>query len=513
MRKSYQYLLASAAIVLLRTPTFLQPLMEIDEAIYATIADLLLKGGVLYADGGVDHKPPLLYLIYQLCFWIGGRNNMLLVQVVNAATVLGTSYLLSRMTLMILRARGVAPRYEVMPYLLYGVSISSFYFEQMSANAEVFMNLLLTIGVFAFFVAAQERRRLAALLLSGLALSLAAYTKQTCALTYAALGVCLLLAPWEKRRIVRELAVFAAGGIVVTGAFVAYFAARGALHPYIYWVFLEPWLYLGGKSAADPSVVSRAVLHTAAIVGSNLFLFITATRSFAGAKARRARFSGASGWYVRLLILWVAVTIPQLMLGGRYLFHYYLLLMPPLCIAAGLLLEDMPSFAVPRWRRWLLAGALVPALLWTVVFPLHVTLQKQFGKFRDYRPVGEYIKANTAPDARIFVWGFSSEVYYYADRLPVTRFVFADLLAGILLGFGDGTPGYSSPEYWDAFASDLARQGNPELIVDTSPAGFHGYADYPMEKYPVLAALIASKYRFDREIGGMRLYRLSPGSP
>src|SRR5512134_2827160 len=60
--------------VLLRLPTFSRPLLSDDEAIYATTADALARGGLLYRDV-VDHKPPLIYLVYQAGFSVLGSYN------------------------------------------------------------------------------------------------------------------------------------------------------------------------------------------------------------------------------------------------------------------------------------------------------------------------------------------------------------------------------------------------------------------------------------------------------
>jgi len=53
--------------VCLRLPTFSRPLLSDDEAIYATTADALGRGDLLYRDV-VDHKPPLIYHVYQAGF-------------------------------------------------------------------------------------------------------------------------------------------------------------------------------------------------------------------------------------------------------------------------------------------------------------------------------------------------------------------------------------------------------------------------------------------------------------
>src|SRR5450631_1095302 len=60
--------------VVLRMPTFSRPLLSDDEAIYAVTADALVRGDLLYRDV-VDHKPPLIYQVYQAGFALLGRDN------------------------------------------------------------------------------------------------------------------------------------------------------------------------------------------------------------------------------------------------------------------------------------------------------------------------------------------------------------------------------------------------------------------------------------------------------
>src|SRR3569623_881372 len=58
--------------VVLRLPAFARPLLSDDEAIYATTADAMMRGDRLYRDV-VDHKPPLIYHVYQAGFAALGR--------------------------------------------------------------------------------------------------------------------------------------------------------------------------------------------------------------------------------------------------------------------------------------------------------------------------------------------------------------------------------------------------------------------------------------------------------
>ena len=59
----------------LRLPTFFRSILSDDEAIYATTADALARGDLLYRDV-VDHKPPLIYHVYQVGFAALGAYNI-----------------------------------------------------------------------------------------------------------------------------------------------------------------------------------------------------------------------------------------------------------------------------------------------------------------------------------------------------------------------------------------------------------------------------------------------------
>src|SRR3954462_15430456 len=58
--------------ICLRLPTFSRALLSDDEAIYATTADAMMRGDLLYRDV-VDHKPPAIYRVYQTGFAAFGR--------------------------------------------------------------------------------------------------------------------------------------------------------------------------------------------------------------------------------------------------------------------------------------------------------------------------------------------------------------------------------------------------------------------------------------------------------
>jgi hypothetical protein len=66
--------LAGVAIAVAHVPSFVHRLLDGDEAIYGSIAVLMNMGGGLYAEGGVDNKPPGIFWVYALTFRCSARN-------------------------------------------------------------------------------------------------------------------------------------------------------------------------------------------------------------------------------------------------------------------------------------------------------------------------------------------------------------------------------------------------------------------------------------------------------
>jgi len=79
----------------LRLPTFGRTVLSSDEAIYATVAEAMQRGAVLYRDT-VDHKPPAIFDVYLASFRVLGPYNTQLAHLLVVLAVLLTAFALSR---------------------------------------------------------------------------------------------------------------------------------------------------------------------------------------------------------------------------------------------------------------------------------------------------------------------------------------------------------------------------------------------------------------------------------
>lgn len=221
-------------------------------------------------------------------------------------------------------------------------------------------------------------------------------------------------------------------------------------------------------------------------------LYVTTTwhaRLWAGITGIRATaFHGAialslAGWLIALTRLrhsWPASFTPALLLSavwlpieflfstlsGRQYGHYFMPLFVPLSFLAALCASEMRSaFAELFGGMELRSRAVIIALAAGLAF---LPFAHLFFKVRDHglyptrmeqiAPMVQYIQTATPPDAAILVWGHASDLYFFSQRKPASRFIYPLPLL---------TPGYATPELIDQFLGEVRRSA-PALIIDAA---------------------------------------------
>ncbi len=216
-------------------------------------------------------------------------------------------------------------------------------------------------------------------------------------------------------------------------------------------------------------------------------------------RRRRCRATGSLGADTDLWI-WLASAALSVAVGFRFFGHYYLQLLPPLCLlSAGVL--------ATRSRR-LVKATVVFASVSRVSFSLLGFWVKPWGDSPRYQMVSQYLDTHTSVSDHIFVWGHMPEIYWASDRRPASRFITSGFPVG---DWGSRPAGDVSTERTDAgrVHADDGRPARPptEYVLDTSPAAFRGSQYSPMSKYPELRQFVDSRYEYVETIDGIAIYR------
>jgi hypothetical protein len=129
-----------------------------------------------------------------------------------------------------------------------------------------------------------------------------------------------------------------------------------------------------------------------------------------------------------------------------------------------------------------------------------------------YRAVARYLDEHTQPEARVFVWGNSPEIYLYARRRMATRYMSVNYQTGHVWGTPandlGGRPDRENvpPQTWDNLMADL-ECNLPEFIVDAAAGKLDKMDDEPITRYPRIAAFVDRHYRLDTTVLSVPLYR------
>jgi dolichyl-phosphate-mannose-protein mannosyltransferase len=485
----------AVVVVLAHIPSFFHRLLDGDEAIYGSIAALMNGGGALYADGGVDNKPPGIFWVYAATFHVAGTYQMTAIHAVGLLVMVATCVIL------FIIGRSLAGiRAGLLSALIYGILTGAGNPRLLASNTELFMMLPLTASVLLML----QRRWL----WSGMLLAAAGAFRQSAAINLLLVPVAIvLLEPADKR--LRVAGLFAAGlaGALLAGAFVL--AVTGSLQGF--WTWTVGSLYGYASTNWTPAFVwMRARDSVVPFVASGLVIWVAAL--VVAWRWRRL----ASG--ERLMVAWLAVSVPGSLAGGHLSWHYFIQVMGPLALLA--------AFAIDRGlntqhKRWVAGAAVVglaaPAIGWGTFDLVSDPLTYDFNApAPQHEKVATYIRAHTAPGDRVFVWGNWPALYVESDRIMASRF------PGFLRGFARGSdlpPNNwdTTAEVWPALKADLNRN-MPALIVDTAAAGWSDFSMYPMSNYPVLWDFVRTNYQVVATIDSVVVYapnssgRLGDGS-
>ncbi len=414
-------LLALSALPL----AFLAPLFEApfdpDQGGYATIARGWLDGAIPYRDLW-DNKGPLLFLWYAASFrWLGEG---VVAPRVAAAVAAGLSVPFVWATTRTLFGR----REAALAAALFALSFGNVYL-QVTANAEVFMLLPLTAGLWAFAVGARGGG-LPWFLAAGVFTSLAMFTRQSALWTFvgygAWLGVLFLREPEERRRQAEAMAALALGAVLAAVPFVVYFAAHSALYELWYAMFAFNWVW-AGEFPIVAKLLPPLFLDPTPLVGGLVFW------ALAGVGVWRLWLRGDRfAWLVILFLLSSEAAAQTL---GKTSPHYSVQLLPGAAVAAGV---GLP-YVWERWRQghrrlgmamMAATAVMVAAAVFVYTRPTPADRFEVQYRFRDYAQdaieapaIAEVVETMTQPGDYVYEWGRESEIYFLADRQPASRWL------------------------------------------------------------------------------------------
>jgi len=466
--------LAVAAALLARAPGLSRGLFDPDEGALATMGMVVSRGGVLYRDV-IDRKPPLAPLLYGLVFWVTGSRHLEPLHVIAALELAGAALLVA---VEVRRRAGPLAGWWAAGLLIAG-AVALLPPDAQAAN---YSHLALLPGTAAIVAARRGTWRSAAW--AGLFLGAATLTRQTWVIGVVPAAVATWFhgpAPDRVRR--------AATLVAVTLATIAAVGLALPFGPFIHWTFSGNGGLLFGYSQAQRPI-GRGLQAVELFVVAHLALCALAVR-------RRWHREDLDLW------LWLLTGLVAFAVGFRYFGHYWLQVLPPLCLLA--------APAIVSFRPWLRAVLVVLVIAPTAVYwvqawhPIHGPSNIDQRAF----PLVAAVRRHTTPHDLITVWGSFPEIYWLSGRSPGGALVLSDFIVGRTAGRPDGPQRLhdATPGALRDFLASL-RAHPPRLFLDTATGHVRKYGHYPLSLVPPVQRFVAQHYRPIGVVRGVTIYEL-----
>jgi len=434
---SYQRQLWPLVFLVLLTVAIRTPLLgvpfERDEGEYAYIGWRMEHQELPYRDW-VDQKPPGIFWVYRLAF-------VLPMDPVRAVHLMGLLFAAaSACALFFLALRFMGQWPAFVAALVFVLLSADPLLYGSEANTEMFMLLPLILSTLAFFSAASAAgrgRRILFAALAGVFIGIAMAFKQVGAMQWPVFILMYPLFVDDKKPVLRMLffGLWSALGIAVVWlAILLYFAIHHAVHDFIYNVFTHNFEYVQGVSGERRQnylgdtlkslAKDEAPVWLASVIGI-IWLFVS---------GRRKEFL--------FLVLWLVASAAGVSASGYYFPHYFQQLLPALCMAAALGVDALDRRAslksipiVPRRAALTVAvTVLMLVMLWPFLF--NYTLAEAVNKiypdnhFAEKKVLAARLAEVTRPNDRVFIFGAEPEIFFYAQRVSATRYIFLFPLYG-----------------------------------------------------------------------------------
>ena len=498
---------------LLRLPSCFTPLWNVDEAVSACIANVIVDGGVPYLDA-IDHRGPVTYYAYALIFQVFGKNNM-------QAIHIGLSMLLLCVAIVIYACGAFVAntRSGLFATLCWGIlSFGAFREGDMLAAHTEYLVVFFTAMAAYCLLRSISDHNILLLVLCGACYGIAFFAKQPAALDLvAAFAFLALLAFFRKNhaKLLPARLFFMTCGFLFVGVCVfTYFYTQDAFQD----LFFYFWTYNTRYYVTEAKFLSHVRSTFASLKHLYTKFFFVSVLFFSGSfysiydffivKPRYRVFS-MKDWHIFFVLLSCAAVLGA-SLSGRAFGHYYIQLLPALCIISGIAVEKLHELiqgfftraAVQKYESANLIVALVfiACCLSSPFLPLiprlyHSMPNKHINEQEEN--VVQYIKSTGTKDERMFVWGFYPEIYVLSERMPASRYTFTNVLTGLIpwtnIEEGIDTTYAIVPGTWDILMREL-HQNKPSLIVDTSPVFHRSYGKYDPQLFPRLHDFLQKNY-------------------
>lgn len=485
---------------ILRIPSFSFPL-DFDVGLHLFYGAQALKHGFYSTTQAL--VPVGILTIFSLIYKIFGTATVW-INIIGALFWVFSTYLVSRITEVIFSSR----RTTFFSALIFAFFASSRALQGEMANMETFFIPLGLLGVYFFFKYY--------LFLSGFFFGLAFLTKHLSAFDFLAIFLFGLFSFKRKSRLVVLIFGFLSTILLVS----FYFFLKGQLQDFFYWQFIDIHSHVSGFSSFGSALVNLKNNFRPIFAKTYFFwlLFLGGVISSLSFK-RQAERCFIFFWFLTVF-------------GGIYYLwwffpHHFLQLIPSASILIGLFLTDLDEFAKKRFGVGLLIVTLILFFQADAVYftSFAQRLQGQISQEQHLAAVGfdvgpdgwlpfykasDYLKKETKPEARVFIWESTPVLYVLANKDPISRLIYKyEFLPDELRtrSFQGWFPNVENSR--KELMENLLQKFPEYILVRVEPEKIFD----ELFSFSELSSFIVNNYVFEQRFDNILLYKKSKAEP
>ena len=526
MKRTHWLALAGFAslVLFLRLPTFHRSVLDWDESTFLLIARGLLRGQNPY-DVSWEHGPHGISVLFAIGQMLFGQS-VVAIRLLTWLAVTLECFLLYRLGDLLGRTGSGA---GVIAGLLYAVlSLTN---QGLPAHRELFWAPLATLALILLLTAGPaaalpSRRANVLWLLAGLLLGFGLQLKYLYIFDVAAIviiGLLTLASGWSAglgKLITRTwllALLLIAGGLAAWLIEASYLFRTRDVAEYIFGHFTASAAYSSSGALSLDALKIRLVLQitTSPLLWLSLALTPIYLLVVKPVDRRERR-------HMAYMALWFGLALLDTIFTKRLWEHYFLVLLPPLCLLTALLVTGLlrPDAGMDRRRRVLALILLLGAPLVPVALPAAAAsaglVYRHYVRGLPMPPdapaeVAAYLREHVPASEPIYIADYEPIVYFLADRKAPTRYAFPPRLIDQQFAKVDRIdPLAELAAIMTRQPSYLVRVAPPSPDM-TNPAFAAALDRYVQERY-ILEKAIPALDTFTEQPISVQIYRLKDGS-
>jgi hypothetical protein len=527
------------AAFIFRLPTLFNDFYDVDE-LAAIVQTREYLAGLKPVVDFSESKLPLYHSIFKFSYSLNEVYGWVIVHIITIFFVFFTALAVYYIGILI-RDRKTG----MIAALLYAVLISSFNRHFMATNGEVIYNLPIAAGLLFFLLLMKNRLwylRVFYAILTVVSIYAAMMVKFHGVILLLFIGFFLIIyLPYYLTSLKRVIIPYIILAVSVLAVFAFdYFITKKFAADIIY-RGLHLLFYATASRSSNPLyMIGIYTLRQFTLGAWHFVLWIPAAVYMFSFIKNRFRKDTREESAVALFAL---ITFLMVFAGGaRVYYHYFMTSYPYLCLIAAVALTSSDNSVVKRVKNSFAVALLIPGLFffsWNVkdIYikyfnqNLFYNEPKALFWFRaiavssmdDYLlPNGAYVNAvnyirnNTKPSDRIFVWGDGPHLYYFSDRRIAIHHVWPK--GGAIriekLYSKNKTKSTAQAEMIESGIITMIEKRKAELFIDTSPKGLHrgitkfgSFAKYPYDVPPLMRKYLNEHFKLETVVDDYKIYR------